>query len=58
MLRHDRDFSTLDAGMTEAYGANFGTNKAEDTCGKTTVKGTMNRGFTVYDNSSVRLKST
>ena len=25
-----------------------GPNKADDTCGKTTVTGTMDRGFTVY----------
>jgi hypothetical protein len=25
-----------------------GPNKADDTCGRTTVTGTMDRGFTVY----------
>jgi hypothetical protein len=25
-----------------------GPNKADDTCGKTTLTGTMDRGFTVY----------
>jgi hypothetical protein len=26
----------------------LGPNKADDTCGRTTVTGTMDRGFTVY----------
>jgi hypothetical protein len=60
MLRQDRDFSTIDAGKrgtTEAgknsviyTGLILGPNKADDACGKTTVTGTMERGFTVLPN--------
>jgi hypothetical protein len=30
-----------------------GPNKANDTCGRTTVTGTMDRGFTVYECMSI-----
>jgi hypothetical protein len=30
-----------------------GPNKADDTCGRTTVTGTMDRGFTVIENNVV-----
>jgi hypothetical protein len=57
MLRQDSDFSTIHAGKrgtTEAgknsviyMGLISGPNTGDDTCGKTTVTGTMDRGFTV-----------
>jgi hypothetical protein len=60
MLRQDRDFSTIGAGKRQFeeqlrreksviyMGLISGPNKADDTCGRTTVTGTMDRGFTVY----------
>jgi hypothetical protein len=60
ILRQDRDFSTLDAVKRQFeerwrrensviyMGLISGPNKADDICGKTTVTGTMDRGFTVY----------
>jgi hypothetical protein len=61
MLRQDRDFSTIDAGKRQVRGTMeagknsaiymgliSGPNKADDTCGKMTVTGTMERGSTVY----------
>jgi uncharacterized LabA/DUF88 family protein len=59
MLRQDRDFSTIGAGKRQFeeqwrrgksvtyMGLISGPNKADDTCGRTTVTGTMDRGFTV-----------
>jgi hypothetical protein len=37
-----------------------GPNKADDTCGPTTVTGTMDRGFTVHEGSNYKkiVKST
>jgi hypothetical protein len=59
-LRQDRDFSTIGAGKRQFeeqwrreksviyMGLISGPNKADDTCGATTVTGTVDRGFTVY----------
>jgi hypothetical protein len=59
MLRQDRDFS-IDAGKRQfeerwrreksviSMGLIWGPNKADDTCGKTAVVGTMERGSTVH----------
>jgi hypothetical protein len=62
MLRQDRDFSTIGAGKRQFeeqwrrgkncviyMGLISGPNKADDTCGRTTVTGTMDRGFTVHN---------
>jgi hypothetical protein len=40
----------MDAGKNSVIymGIISGPNKADDTCGRTTVTGTMDRGFTVY----------
>jgi hypothetical protein len=67
MLRQGRDFSTIDAvkrwkrGTMEAgknsviyMGLISEPNKADDTCGKTMVTGTMDRGFTVYSKGTAR----
>jgi hypothetical protein len=33
----------------------LGPNKADDTCGRTTVTGTMDRGFTVYTHTHIHI---
>jgi hypothetical protein len=68
MLRQDRDFSTIGAGKRQFeeqwrrekivllfMGLISGPNKADDTCGRTTVTGTMDRGFTVYPRNGTEI---
>jgi hypothetical protein len=51
LVRETTVRGTMEAGKNSVIymGLISGPNKADDTCGRTTVTGTMDRGFTVYN---------